>query len=130
MITAGGENIAPVPIEEAVKEELGEIVSNVMLVGDHRKHLSVIISLKTELDEACRPVQRLLPSVIQWLREHDCEAETLDEVSVNMSPEVREAIMEAIERANTRAPSRAHRVQKVVFTSKPFMNNTFFLKRF
>ena len=121
MITAGGENIAPVPIEEAVKEELGEIVSNVMLVGDHRKHLSVILTLKTELDEACQPVQRLHPSVIQWLRERGCGAETLDQVSLSMSPRVTEAIMEAIERANKRAPSRAHRVQKVMFTSKHYI---------
>ena len=118
MITAGGENIAPVPIEEAVREELSEIVSNVMLVGDHRKHLSVIMTLKTELDEACQPTQRLNPGVIQWLRERNCEAETLDQVSLSMNPLVREAIMAAIERANNTAPSRAHRVQKVMFASK------------
>ena len=118
MITAGGENIAPVPIEEAVKEELGEIVSNVMLVGDHRKHLSLLLTLKTELDEECRPVQRLLSDVIQWLREHNCGAETLAQVSLAPSPEVRQEIAAAIERANTRAQSRAHRVQKVLFTSK------------
>ena len=120
MITAGGENIAPVPIEEAVKEELSDIVSNVMLVGDHRKHLSLIITLKTELDEECQPVQRLHPDVIQWLRQHNCGAESLDQVSLSPSPEVREAITAAIERANTRAQSRAHRVQKVLFTSKSF----------
>ena len=118
MITAGGENIAPVPIEEAVKEELGEIVSHVMLVGDHKKHLSVIITLKTELDEACLPTQRLLPCVLQWLRGHGCEVETLDQVSAHHSLEAREAVIKAIERANRRAPSRAHKVQKVMFTSK------------
>ena len=120
MITAGGENIAPVPIEEAVKEELSEIVSNVMLVGDHRKHLSVIITLKTELDAACQPGQRLLPVVITWLGERGCEAETLEQVSLGPGPRVTEAIMAAIERANKLAPSRAHRVQKVMFTSKQY----------
>ena len=45
IITAGGENVAPVPIEDFVKEEL-PVVSNCMLVGDKKKFLSMLIALK------------------------------------------------------------------------------------
>ena len=45
LITAGGENVAPVPIENEVKEALPQ-VANCMLVGDKRKFLSMLISLK------------------------------------------------------------------------------------
>ena len=38
--------MAPVPIEDAVKEELGAIVSNCMLIGDKKKFLSLLITLK------------------------------------------------------------------------------------
>ena len=45
LITGGGENVAPVPIEDNVKEAL-PVVSNCMLIGDKRKFLSIILTLK------------------------------------------------------------------------------------
>ena len=49
IITAGGENIAPVPIEDRLKE-LCPAISNVMMVGDQRKYNVCIITVKTKLD--------------------------------------------------------------------------------
>lgn len=49
IITAGGENIAPLPIEDKLKE-LCPLLSNVMIVGDGRKFLSAILTLKVETD--------------------------------------------------------------------------------
>lgn len=48
IITAGGENIPPVPIEDALKEEVS-IISNVMLIGDKKKFLSMLLTLKVGL---------------------------------------------------------------------------------
>merc|ERR1712157_721412 len=45
IIGAGGENVAPVPIEDNVKA-LCPFISNVMMVGDKRKHMTILISLK------------------------------------------------------------------------------------
>lgn len=66
IITAGGENIPPVAIEDAVKTEL-PIVSNAMLIGDKRKFLSVLLTLKTEIDmNSGEPQNQLLRSVQEW----------------------------------------------------------------
>ena len=46
IITAGGENVAPTNIEDQIKKELSELVSNVMVVGDGEKYLTCILTLK------------------------------------------------------------------------------------
>ena len=49
IITAGGENVAPVPIEDKVKE-LCPLLSNVVLIGDDRKFVSALLTLKVDID--------------------------------------------------------------------------------
>lgn len=46
IITAGGENVAPVPIEDAVREALSPCLSNCMVIGDKRRFLSILVTLK------------------------------------------------------------------------------------
>jgi len=48
IVTAGGENVAPVPIEHKFLE-LCEPCSQIMIVGDDKKYLSAIITLKTDM---------------------------------------------------------------------------------
>ena len=45
IITAGGENVPPVYIEDCIKSKV-PFLSNVMLIGDKRKFLSCLITLK------------------------------------------------------------------------------------
>ncbi|XP_019861925.1 PREDICTED: long-chain-fatty-acid--CoA ligase ACSBG2-like [Amphimedon queenslandica] len=47
IITKGGKNIAPVPIEDCIKEEV-PIISNVMLVGDDKKYLTMLVTLRVK----------------------------------------------------------------------------------
>jgi hypothetical protein len=48
IITAGGENVPPSLIEDNMKGEM-EALSNCMVIGDKRKYLAMLITLKTEV---------------------------------------------------------------------------------
>lgn len=45
IITAGGENIAPVPVEDAIKS-FCPAISNIMMIGDKRKYNTALITLR------------------------------------------------------------------------------------
>ena len=66
IIIAGGENIAPIPIEETIKKQL-PCVANAMLIGDRKKFLSVLLTLKTEVDPVTlEPLPELAPITLEW----------------------------------------------------------------
>lgn len=46
LITAGGENVPPVPIEDSIKKHMS-FVSDVMVIGDKRKFLSALLTIKS-----------------------------------------------------------------------------------
>lgn len=48
IITAGGENVAPILIEDEIKKTI-PFVSNCMVIGEKRKYLSLLITLKHKL---------------------------------------------------------------------------------
>ncbi len=49
IITAGGENISPINIEDTFKH-MCPIASNIMVVGEQRRFLSAIITLKSDVN--------------------------------------------------------------------------------
>ncbi|XP_055353740.1 long-chain-fatty-acid--CoA ligase ACSBG2-like isoform X2 [Paramacrobiotus metropolitanus] len=111
IITAGGENIPPVAIEDHVKAEI-PIVSHAMLIGDKRKFLSIMLTLKTEIDlNSGEPSNKLLKSTQDWIKELTGETMTTVE-EARKSEAVKQAIQKGMERVNKKATSRAQVVQK------------------
>jgi long-chain-fatty-acid--CoA ligase ACSBG len=69
IITAGGENVAPIPIEDRVKSELSDIVSNCMLVGDKKKYLVMLVTLKSKVNPDTQvPLDELTYGCIEALK--------------------------------------------------------------
>jgi len=49
IITAGGENVSPIPIETAIKESC-PLLSHVLVIGDERKYLTSLLTIKCKQD--------------------------------------------------------------------------------
>jgi long-chain-fatty-acid--CoA ligase ACSBG len=49
IITAGGENISPINIEDNFKQ-ICPVASNIMVIGEQRRFLSAIVTLKSDVN--------------------------------------------------------------------------------
>ncbi len=124
LVTSGGENIAPVLIEDNIKAELKEVVSNAMVVGDHRKYLTVLLTLRVEPDPAtAQPTDILENRVIGWCRRLGVTdgLTTVNDFRTHEKKSVLlRAIHEGIARANSMALSNPHKVQDFRILPKEF----------
>ncbi|XP_020293396.1 very long-chain-fatty-acid--CoA ligase bubblegum [Pseudomyrmex gracilis] len=112
IITSGGENVAPYNIEQAVLAELPAL-SNAMLVGDKRKYLTILVTLKSNMNtETGEPLDTLTEDVLKWAKSVGSKAKTVTEVINSRDPIIYNEIDKAIKRANTHAISNAQKVQK------------------
>ncbi|XP_071539026.1 long-chain-fatty-acid--CoA ligase ACSBG2-like isoform X5 [Panulirus ornatus] len=120
IITAGGENVAPVLLEDNLKAELS-CLSNCMLIGDKRKFLSILLTLKTNMNlDTGEPYDTLTPACIDWCRSVGSSAKTVQDVLAGPDVNIMRAIQDGIDRANKVAPSNAQRIQKWTILPRDF----------
>ena len=50
IVTAGGENVAPYPIENKIISKISKFASWVVVIGDDRKFLTALIAVKNAHD--------------------------------------------------------------------------------
>jgi len=103
IITAGGENVAPAPIEAAIVER-APAVERAFVVGDRRKFLSVLIIVKAKADG----------TLTGAAKDVDPAVTTAAEVSAGGSDAWKALLDKAVAGANEVSHSRASRVQKWV----------------
>jgi long-chain-fatty-acid--CoA ligase ACSBG len=110
IITSGGENMSPLSIEHLMKSEMPAI-SNCIIVGDQRKFVTMLISLKCEVDPSSNvPTDRLAEQAMLVCSSIGSGAKTMTEAS--RDPAWHKYIEEGMARANQHAVSHAQRVQK------------------
>lgn len=120
IITAGGENIPPVPIEDAVKEHV-PLISNAMLIGDKRKFLSMLLTIKCQVNaETGAPEDELTPEVIELCSKLGSSATRVSEIAGGRDRAIQAAIQDGINRVNEKATSNAQRIQKWLILDRDF----------
>jgi long-chain-fatty-acid--CoA ligase ACSBG len=117
IITAGGENVPPVIIEDTIKEEL-PLLSNVMVVGDRRKFLAAVFTLRVTVDKDGQPTDTLDEKALSVMKEIGSSATTVKEARAD--EKVKTYLDAGLKRANGRATSRAQNVGKYVVLDHDF----------
>jgi len=107
IIGAGGENIAPVPVEDSIKAVLPAI-SNAMMIGDRQKYNNVLITLKTEVDDKGDSTNKLTGAALKV-----SDASTTVEQAIK-DEKWRAYIQKGLDTANRQAASNAQTVQKFI----------------
>lgn len=70
IITAGGENVAPVPIEDNFKT-LCPVCSNIILIGENQRFISALITFKVDINMTSGlPSQNLTPESMKYFELH------------------------------------------------------------
>lgn len=110
IITAGGENVPPVLIEDNMKAAMPAL-SNGMVVGDKRKFLTVLFCLQVEVDaETGVPTNRLASKALDTSKEIGSSASTTDEA--RECDRWKKYFDEGVEAGNAMSTSRAQKIAK------------------
>lgn len=124
IITAGGENIPFLNIENAVLAECSAI-SNAFLIGDKRKFLTMLIALKTEADSNGVPQDELAEDSLHHMEKLGLNYKLISEVlDAGPDEKVLNMIQKAIDRANAKATSNAQKIQKFKLLPNDFSMHT------
>lgn len=103
IITAGGKNVSPIPLEEEIAK--CPIVEHCVVVGDQRPFIGALVTLDPE-------------SLAIWLPAHGLSTETpVDRLATNAA--VREEIQQYVDKANAMV-SRAESVRKFAVLDTQF----------
>ena len=103
IITAGGKNVSPIPLEEEIAK--CPIVEHCVVVGDKRPFIGALVTLDPE-------------SLALWLPAHGLSTETpVDRLATNAA--VREEIQQYVDKANATV-SRAESVRKFAVLDTQF----------
>ena len=103
IITAGGKNVCPIPLEEEIAK--CPIVEHCVVVGDQRPFIGALVTLDPE-------------SLALWLPAHGLSTETpVDRLATNAA--VREEIQQYVDKANATV-SRAESVRKFAVLDTQF----------
>ena len=111
IITAGGENVAPVPIEDNFKIECPPC-ANIMMLGEQQRFMAALITFKADIDpKSGVPSRNLMPEARNFFKDKlGVDVKTTEQAIAE--PKVSEFIKQCIEATNKKSVSRAAHIRK------------------
>ena len=119
IITAGGENVAPVPIEDNFKLECAAC-SNIMMLGEQQRFMAALITFKVDVDPKSGVPSKNLTAEARSDFKQNCgvDVKTTDEAIADAK--VAEYVKRCIEATNKKSVSRAAHIRKFKLLSEDF----------
>lgn len=118
IISAGGENIPPVLIENEMKHAM-EALSSCMVVGNRRKYLIMLVALKLKVDNVTGlPTDELAPDSLFFGKQIGSSATTYTEAKAD--PLWKKYVDEGMKQGNSQNHSAAQIVKKWVWLPTDF----------
>eukprot|EP00095_Tigriopus_kingsejongensis_P001784 maker-scaffold225_size250570-snap-gene-1.15 protein:Tk01784 transcript:maker-scaffold225_size250570-snap-gene-1.15-mRNA-1 annotation:"long-chain-fatty-acid-- ligase acsbg2-like isoform 1" len=108
IVTSGGDNVSPSPIEDGIKSLL-PCLSNAVVIGDQKKYLIAFLTLKTlpDAEDPDIPYSNLLTRLtLDWCRSVGSVAQTLGEILKYKDESVFRAIQDVIDAVRMELISR------------------------
>jgi long-chain-fatty-acid--CoA ligase ACSBG len=120
IITSGGENISPTPIENKLKEEI-PIISEAILVGDNKKYITVLLAPKLEISPDGEPTIIFTKDVQKILKNMGSMTTTI--IEAEDDPIVHKIIKDGIVNTNKIAITRVHEIKRWSILPTPLTDN-------
>lgn len=106
IITSGGENIAPIPIEQKISSFIPEL-EHVVVIGDKQKFLTAILIPKMKNNKLSNEFKKIDPE-IKTLKDLNTSKKFVDYINSN------------IDKVNKLSKSNANKIQKWIFIDSEF----------
>jgi len=117
MKTSGGEYVAPLFIESKFSV-ICPIASHIVLIGDARRYLTALITLKCQPTKEGKLTLNISDDVLEILTSINSKAKTLPEAA--KCPKVAEYMAKCIDKLNAQAISRVQEVKKWTILPREF----------
>jgi len=117
IVTSGGENVNAITIENNIKESL-PIVQNAVLIGNGKKYVTAILTLKLELDPNGDPTilfTKEMKSILESIGSHSKTTTDIDN-----DIQLLNYINNGIEKVNESAISNVHKIKKWIIIPTVF----------
>ena len=121
IITAGGENIAPVPIENLILQKIGQFCSFAVVIGNNRKYLTLLITIKNANSPMEVPIDEIEPNAKFFLQQKNIDCDFISELLLTTNfVKLQRLVEEAIYYANSHSVSNASKIKKWVLLERDF----------